>query len=291
VIVLVMMALTCAEPATLDIVLTHLEGRENSVQNFSFEGTATTKFRSELAAKGLTREWKGICIADAKGRFFESGTEVSNQPPPEQTRTRAYDGEVTRELAGVGKEVHRGAVRKHDFGRALGVDPRDFLTHVANKPISEFLREGDSPPTLLKDDPSVEPEVVCIETAPVTTKTNMVRYKNRFYFDPERNFAFLRHERYTQNPGEEWYLYYEIRCKDLAEAEDGLWVPSHVDIMSYTRQADNPRALFYGIEADLTNWKLNDRLADETFVVPFPPGCFVDDQVAGKTYTVPKESP
>jgi hypothetical protein len=105
-----------------------------------------------------------------------------------------------------------------------------------------------------------------------------------WWFDPNRGFALLRFDDVREDQDGNERLRSSIEVTKLEEVAENIWWPMEVYFVRCPHETDKPckRMVFHA-----ANVVANDPNFDETiFTVPFPDGYLVDDQVAGRRYTV-----
>jgi hypothetical protein len=120
--------------------------------------------------------------------------------------------------------------------------------------------------------------VECIKFGSKATK----QLQKNWWFDPKRGFALLGHKyTVTLEDGSE-RLMRSIKVTKLKEVTPGIWWPTEATIESGPRQPGEPytRTVYHA-----SNVVANDpNFDDSIFIVPFPEGYRISDEVTGRTY-------
>ena len=133
--------------------------------------------------------------------------------------------------------------------------------------------------------------VLVVETEPVTRNGRDWNY--RFLIDPTLNFAVVRRSQLIRFPPQKsWIEFDVIDSHDHHEVAAGVWLPSRVQIRATdpteqdARTGSTPR-LSWEWDVRNENWVVNPKVADSLFVLEFPPGTVVEDQVRGRVDQIP----
>ena len=108
-----------------------------------------------------------------------------------------------------------------------------------------------------------------------------------WWLDPNRSFALLRIDALRKDKDGNEQVQSSINVTKLEEVAENIWWPMEVYFVSCPSETDKP---WKRIVYRATNVVANDPNFDENvFTVPFPDGYLIDDQVAGRKYTVGEE--
>lgn len=122
-----------------------------------------------------------------------------------------------------------------------------------------------------------------IECIKISSKFGNLMY----WLDPSRGFALRGKKSIDQYEDGHEELVTFMKVSGLKEVAPGIWWPMEASIVSRPYAPGKPwRRFVYRA----TNVVANDPNFDENiFIVPFPDGYLIDDQVAGRKYTVGEE--
>jgi len=222
----------------------------------------------------------------------------------EQNYTASYDGQfgkiIYHKYGNVGKplyikrgEVLSDAPRIFNGRRTGAVTGLRFTTNYffADRPdresFSQYFKIAISPEALEADAFEIVREeyndIQCIKFSLKKSKS----FRMTWWFDPSRGFALLKYEniRILENRSE--MLDSRITIGKLKKIGDNIWWPVEGTIESDRRKSGEPyqRTVYRASKV-----VANDPNFDEAvFTVPFPDGYLIDDQVAGRKYTVGEE--
>ena len=184
----------------------------------------------------------------------------------------AFDGKVARQLKGRGDgRFESGSVA--DVLSWHGVNLLEFTTHYFGSPVSELLKVRGA--KIVKHDQWDMRPVVILDTTPRGMDS---KRKYRFWIDPERKIVVRRAILIQFQPDQKYQEYMRIESQGHREIEPGIWLPDRVKYESVEVTADlKPEKLSWGYEGKNTDWKVNQDLPEETFVLSFPDNIRVED--------------
>ena len=134
-----------------------------------------------------------------------------------------FDGNELRSIEGpVERGWIDGRVARRMEAFAWERDPREFLTHVSGKPLSQTIAE--LPARIVGESQWEGRPVVVVETGPFKREKSAT--KGRYLIDADRGFALVKQSsliRYPVNP--EWIEFHSIELHDFAEVDPGMWLP------------------------------------------------------------------
>jgi len=111
--------------------------------------------------------------------------------------------------------------------------------------------------------------------------------RNEWWFDPARGFALLRYDNLRVDQDGNERVKSSINVTKLEEVAENIWWPMEAYFVQCPRETGKP---WKRIVYRASNVVANDPNFDESiFTIPFPEGYLIDDQVAGRKYTVGEE--
>jgi thiol-disulfide isomerase/thioredoxin len=203
-------------------------------------------------------------------------------------RISTYDGVLCRSVSGV-TTLLAGDIIKSPGGLGWSLNPFEMKTLFHAKPVSQIIGERNG--KFVARTPHDGHSVLVVETEPVTR--NGLDWNYRFLIDPTLNFAVVRRSQLIRfPPHKSWIEFDVIDSHDHREVAAGVWLPSRVQIRATgpteqdARTGSMPR-LAWEWDVRNENWVANPKVADSLFVLQFPPGTVVEDQVRGRVDKIP----
>jgi len=170
---------------------------------------------------------------------------------------------------------------KRFTGRAFSLN---FFFSDENYTFSDLFRWADDPNTKVISCFTFTREefqgVQCIKIASKAAEFS----RQSYWLDPNRGFALLGHKYTTTLEDGTEVLRNYIEVSKLKEVAAGIWWPTEASKVSRPYEPGKPyRRFVYRASNVVAN---NPNFDENIFTVPFPDGYLIDDQVAGRKYTV-----
>jgi hypothetical protein len=202
-------------------------------------------------------------------------------------RISTFDGSVCRIAAGITRKTG-GLIIKSRMGLGWTLDPFEMTTNYYEKPVSQILgeRNGKIVGRALHDGHNV----LVVETDAITRNDRNWNY--RFLIDPTLNFAIVKRSQLIQFPPNQAWIEFDYIDSHLhREVATGVWFPSQVVIKTTDPNEENARTgttprLAWEWNVENEDWVLNPETTDSFFVLDFPPGTTVEDNVNARTFQV-----
>jgi len=277
-----------------DIINT-LKSLETTVNALSvratFQGVVFSPSHPDIPARLMNvetstvdRSGRARCEVDGQSFKIVEGKAVIR--PSKHIST--YDGVLYRSVSGV-TTLSAGVIIKSPVGLGWTLNPLEMTTLFHAKPVSQIIGERNG--KVVARSPHDGHSVLVVETEPVTRNGRDWNY--RFLIDPTLNFAVVRRSQLIRfPPHQSWIEFDVIDSHDHHEVAAGVWLPSRVQIRATdpTEQdagtGSTPR-LSWEWDVRNENWVANPKAADSLFVLEFPPGAVVEDQVRGRVDQIP----
>ncbi len=273
--------------------LKRLEARINALSvKVKFDGFNTDGSHPDIRAhltnvESSTVERSGRGRLEIDGQTFRINDGKAVIRPSKQMSTN--DGVLLRSVSGI-TSLSAGLILKSPG--SLGgwtVNPFEMTTLFHGSPVSEIIskRNGKIVGRVEHDGH----DVVVIQTDTLTN--NGIDWSSRFLIDPALKNAVVRRCQLIRfPPSEKWMELDVIDCHDHREVATGVWLPSRVEIRTASPTEENARTgskprLAWEWNGRIENWVVNPPVTDSLFVLEFPPGAVVEDQVKGRVDTIP----
>jgi thiol-disulfide isomerase/thioredoxin len=280
---------------TLEIVnaLKTLEGKVRSLSvRATFKGVVCLDPSHPEALAHLTnvetstveRSGRARCEIDGQSAKFSDGKALVR--PSKSISTD--DGTLLRTVSGV-TTLSAGLIVKSRGVSGWTQNPFEMATLFHGKPVSQIISERNG--KVVGRTEHDGHSVLVVETDPITVNGRGWYY--RFLIDPALNHVVVRRSQFIRFPPHEAWIEFEvIDLRDHREATAGVWLPAHVQIR-YTAPTEQdvktgrlPR-LAWEWDVRNENWVVNPMVTDSLFVLEFPPGTEVEDQVKGRVERIP----
>jgi hypothetical protein len=202
-----------------------------------------------------------------------------------------YDGVLCRSVSGV-TTLLEGVIIKSPGGMGWSLGPFEMTTLFHEKPVSQVI--GERHGKVVARTPHDGHSVLVVETEPVTR--NGLVWNYRFLIDPTLNFAVVRRSQLIRfPPHKSWIEFDVIDSHDHREVAVGVWLPSRVQIRAtdpteQDARTGSPPRLSWEWDVRNENWVANPKVTDSLFVLQFPPGTVVNDQVTGRVDKIPSQA-
>lgn len=267
--------------ASMKALIAGLEKTEKVIQNLS----VTTKYiKRQLFLLPVEEpiqmemELKAIVTQDGRGWNDCVGEQVNIEPNGKDVRIYkgrwqgAFDGKVARRMQAYGEN---GDFSFGSISTTLtwhGINPLEFTTHYFRKPVSHLLKDKNA--TVVKQVVWDGRRVTIVDTTPTKAKR-----KYRFWIDPERQIVVRRAALIQFAADQEFQEYTRIESRKHQEIKPGIWLPTVVKYESVeVTKERTPEKLSWSYAGTCRDWKVNQTLADGTFVLEFPEGVRVTDR-------------
>lgn len=196
------------------------------------------------------------------------------------------DGNSTRQLMGSGDDWTFATIQPSRYRLSMLGDPRDYLTQVGpHEVLSTMLRSSTFGSVKVR----TQGDARLVEIAPLPKRyIDNRREKWSVTFDMTRGFAMTHFVRYRAiDLKAPWIKAMETAAGEFIEAAPGVWVPT------VARREDNhtfrtmdgagkeiEQTSVQHVEVACKDWKINPRPEADAFVLDFPSGIEVQDELA-----------
>jgi thiol-disulfide isomerase/thioredoxin len=269
-----------------------LETRVNALSlRATFKGVTSHPSHRDISARltnveTSTVDRSGRARCEVHGQSFKIVEGKAVIRPSKRIST--YDGVLCRSVSGV-TTLSAGVIIKSPDSLGWTLNPFEMTTRFHDHPVSQIIGERNG--KVVARTPHDGQTVLVVETEPVTRNGQDWNY--RFLIDPTLNFAVVRRSQLIRfPPHQSWIEFDVIDSHDHHEVAAEVWLPSRVQIRATdpteqdARTGSTPR-LAWEWDVRNENWVANPKVADTLFVLEFPPGTVVEDQVRGRVDQIP----
>ncbi len=274
-------------PPSLETICDTSADLDAAVKGYHVRVTATVKRRllpidrNEYVDQVAVLDMK----ADRLGRIRAAGKiTTSNQGKKTvDTVTRVFDGEKVKLVDGEGGAATGRITKGLPAVYILGIDPREFLTHVEHAPLKLAIKEYEIKP--IGSQLWHGRELTALQTK--VNDSDGQQFCGLIYLDPSRHYSIARVAyRYRTPPDVDWTEFKRLEVVEAHQDLSGVWLPTKATVEEYTVQARRgvPPELMVKSDIVFTDWVLNPNLPESTFAFQFPVNSIMTDEIAGKTF-------
>lgn len=260
-------------PATKDVIA-GLEAAEARIKNLevTMQYTKVNAFTmrrphaSKISSHFIVDTEKGNRLAcEESGDAVSSGKIVAGQ------RLWTFDGQRARHLyARQGEPFSIASIEKSP--RPLCLNPWLYTTRHVTELISVQCRRMEL--SIVGEEEFHGRKVLVAETARDKEDPGV---KVRFFIDPKR-WVVMRRAVMLEGPKDSWHLFMYVDTWDYAEIEKDIWLPTR---FYHAQLAHDPltklESIVWSFEGTSSDWKVNQKLADERFHLVFPDDVEIHD--------------
>lgn len=241
----------------------------------------------------------------AKGRYDEESAKSGDKlfhkymksgfpGEHEFTRISAYDGKVVRTYSQVGQRREGTVFALDDRSLFCGIhSPLYAAMLIDSEPVyGQSVPSADIVSLLREDTTVVLEQKELVDGREVIVVVMSMPPMVKVYLDPKRDYAVLRNETFRKiGPQKEHLtsstLYGVVKCEELEETGEGLWLPRKVTTEIYSTTAAGGVVVGTVIERRImtsSEAAINKGVPDDVFVDIFPSGTKVCDAITGIEY-------
>jgi len=287
---------------SLDNVLAGITHSDSLISNISFDYVVDYNVSEKWRSKQLEfmplpqdlpmeMEWRvptlehtlrtgSATFEGNKSKIVSEKAALSDQKVFEN-RIVACDGVTFRELNLLENAGYICDVNSHSEGDLM-FDPTNFPVLFADgQPLHSALTAKNTTGSLVGTEEIDGTKCYIIEMVEnfTTPEGTQEQSRRRCWIAPDKGYRIKKAILYDTNSLDDKPL--TVTQCELTEAAKGIWYYSKVTFQSYPLSLPEPDVIAV---LQVGNIVINQQLNDNTFALPFPEGCIIDDQISGVRY-------